>query len=256
MNKLIIGNLKMNIISKIERDNYFKSFRESIRGKKFQNTSIILCPPIIHLEYFLKGIKNKNVSFGVQNIYWENSGAYTGEISSNMVKYIGAEFVVVGHSERRKYFNETNSEVNKKITAIFKNKLTPVMCIGESLAEREAGKTKKVITEQINKGLTEVSKANISKLVIAYEPIWSIGTSKISTGEKIMSVRILIQKIFADKFGLAIGKMPKILYGGSVNYKNIKEVCLEAGMDGVLVGGESLYPASFMKIVDVLEEEN
>ncbi len=257
MNKLVIGNLKMNIVSKIERDNYFKSFRDSIKGKKFETTSIVICPPAIQLESFMRGIKNKNVSFGAQNAHWENSGAYTGEISSAMVSGIGIEFQIVGHSERRAQFNETNDVVNKKLISSFKNSLTPVMCIGESLSEKDSGETKAVILKQLTEGLKDIPKNKISKMVIAYEPVWSIstsGTGRVPTAEEIMSVRILIQKILADKFGLTIAQMPRILYGGSVNYKNTKEVCIDSGMDGVLVGGESLHPSSFIKIVEVLED--
>jgi triosephosphate isomerase (TIM) len=256
MNNLVIGNLKMNIVSKVERNNYFKSFRESIRGRKIKETSIVLCPPNIHLETFIKTIKNKNVSFGAQNAYWENAGSFTGKVSSAMVKNIGASYQIAGHSERRTKFGETNEDVNRKIGSAFRNKLIPVMCVGESSVEKEAEETKEVISTQIKEGLEGMSKVKISKMVIAYEPIWSIGSGKVPTGEEIMGVRILIQKILADKFDLTIKQMPRILYGGSVNYRNVKDICLGAGMNGVLVGGESLHPVSFLKIVDVLEENN
>lgn len=247
----------MNIISKIERDNYFRSIKESIRGKKFENTDIVLCPPALHLETFIKSIKNKNVSFGVQDAYWEDKGPFTGEISSAMASGLGAEFQIIGHSERRSCFNEIDDEVNKKVMSAFKNGLVPIMCIGEALEQKNAGETKRIILEQIIKGLDNMPKTKISKMVIAYEPIWSIstsGTGKIPTSEEIMGVRILIQKILADKFDLAIKQMPRILYGGSVNYKNVEQVCIESGMNGVLVGGESLHPSSFVKIVEVLED--
>lgn len=253
MKKIAIGNIKMNIVSRVERDNYFKSFRDSIKGKKFENSSIILCPPVIYLESFIKGIKNKNVSFGVQNAYWETKGSYTGEISSAMAFGVGAEYQIIGHSERRKSFGDTNEIVNNKISAAFKNNITPIMCIGESLEKKESGETKSVILKQLNEGLEGISRTKISKLMIAYEPIWSIGTGKVPTTEEIMGVRILIQKILADKFDLTLKQMPRILYGGSVNYKNTKEVCIDSGMDGVLVGGESLHPSSFIKIVEILE---
>lgn len=244
----------MNIISEVERNNYFKSFRESLRGKQLGNSSIIVCPPIIHLESFIKGIKNNNVSFGVQNAYWGDQGAFTGEISSAMARNFGADFQIIGHSERRTYFGESNEAVNAKVSSAFKNKLIPILCVGESLNQKESGETKKVIVDQIHAGLADISRAKISKLVIAYEPIWSIGTGKIPTAEDVMEVRILIQKILVDKFGLTMRQMPKIIYGGSVSYKNVREVCVDAGMDGVLVGGESLRPISFIKIAEVLEE--
>ncbi|HFC76883.1 MAG TPA: triose-phosphate isomerase [Candidatus Moranbacteria bacterium] len=256
MSRLVIGNLKMNIVSKVERNNYFKSFAGSIRNKKFSCTKIILCPSIIHLESFVSKIKNKNVSFGAQNIYYENKGAYTGENSPAMVKNFGGEYVIIGHSERRKYFGETNKDVNKKIKLALKEKLQPVFCLGEKLEERENGNLKKTIKEQLELGLKNIPKNKLSKIIIAYEPIWSIGSGKMPTAEEVMEVQILIKKILIDSFSLNIKKLPKILYGGSVNYRNVEEVCIKSGMDGVLVGGESLHPVDFLKIVEIIDSEN
>ena len=254
MEKLIVGNLKMNIISDTERENYFKSFKKSIGNKKLERTKIILCPPVIHLETFTKKIKNKNVSFGVQNIYYENKGAYTGEISPAMVKNFGGEYAIIGHSERRKYFNETDETVNQKIKLSLKEKLQPIFCLGETSEERKNGKLKDVIGKQLKKGLADIPKNKIFKVIIAYEPIWAIGTGNIPTVENIMEVQILIKKILVDKFSLDINKLPKILYGGSVDYRNTEKLCSDAGMDGVLVGGESLHPIDFLKIVEVLDK--
>lgn len=245
----------MNIISKIERDNYLKILRDKLKGKTFEETSIIICPPAVHLEYFSEKIKKGNIFWGIQNAHWENSGSYTGEISPAMAKEMGADFEIIGHSERRSNFGETNDMVNKKIFSAFKNNLIPIMCIGENIDERKSGETKKVVLNQILEGLKDLTKSKVSKMIIAYEPVWSIGTGETPRGEEIMGVRILIQKILADQFGLTIKQMPKILYGGSVDYKNAREVCLSAGMDGVLVGGESLYPDSFIKIAEILEDK-
>ncbi len=254
MEKLIIGNLKMNIVSDVERENYFKSFKKSIRNKKLKQTKIILCPPTIHLETFTKKIKNKNVSFGAQNVYYENKGSYTGEISPAMVKNFGGEYVIIGHSERRKYFNETDKTVNQKIKLSLKEKLQPIFCLGETSEERKSGELKNIISKQLKKGLADIPKNKIFKVIIAYEPIWAIGTGDIPTSENIMEVQILIKKILVDNFSLNINKLPKILYGGSVNYRNAKNLCLDVGMDGVLVGGESLHPVDFLKIVEVLDK--
>lgn len=254
MKKLIIGNLKMNIVSSTERENYFKSFKKSIRNKKFKQTKIILCPPVLHLEAFTKKIKNRNISFGAQNVYYENKGSYTGEISPAMVKNFGGECVIIGHSERRKYFKETDEIVNQKIKLSLKEKLQPIFCLGETSEERKAGELKNVISRQLKNGLAGILKNKILKVVIAYEPIWAIGTGNIPTVENIMEVQILIKKTLVDNFSLDIDNLPKILYGGSVDYRNTKKLCLDAGMDGVLVGGESLHPVDFLKIVEILDK--
>jgi len=246
----------MNIVSRVERDNYFKSLRNSLKGKKFEKISVVLCVPAIHLESFLKNIKNKNISFGIQDGHWENKGAFTGETSLAIASDLGAGFVIVGHSERRKHFHESNQTINAKLSNAFKNNLIPIFCIGENLEEKESGKTKEIILREISEGLDGISRAKISKMIIAYEPIWSIstsGTGRLPKSEEIMSAKILIQKILMDKFGLSVKQMPSIIYGGSVNYRNINETCLEPNMGGVLVGGESLHPDSFMRIAENIE---
>ncbi len=256
MSKLVVGNLKMNIISVIERKNYFKSFNDISKKLKASNVKVVLCPPAIHLESFVNKIKNGQIDFGAQNVYFKNKGAYTGEISPVMVKNFGGNYVIIGHSERRRYFKEKNGDINKKIVMSLKSKLSPILCIGETRKEREEGKLKKIISNQLKEGLNKISKKNISNTVIAYEPIWAIGAGKSPTADNIMEVQILIKKILVDTFSIKINKMPKILYGGSVNYRNIEEVCLSAGMDGVLVGGESLHPVDFLKIVENINKNN
>lgn len=251
--KLIIGNLKMNINSKAERESYFRDFENCLTGKKFKEISFIVCPSFIHLEAFVEKMHSWGVSVGAQNINTESCGRFTGEVSAPMIKNFGGEYVIIGHSERRVCFNETDDLINEKVKIALKNNLIPIICIGETEAERAAGEIKNIILAQLLGGLKDVSRIKISQVVIVYEPIWAIGSGRIPTSDEIMEVRILMQKILSDKFGLTLEKMPKIIYGGSVNAKNIEEICIESGMQGALVGGESLCPKDFIKIGEVLE---
>ena len=252
--KLLIGNLKMNIISESERENYFKGVDNCLMGRNFKEVKIILCPPFVHLEKFKNKFENqKIISIGGQNIHTEEKGRFTGEISAPMVKNFGGDYVIIGHSERRSNFGETDESINKKIKSALNNNLIPIFCIGETLAQRERGEIKTVIIEQLNRGLKDISGEKVSRIIIAYEPIWAIGSGQTPTSDEIMEVRILMQKILSDKFGLSLEKMPQIIYGGSVNFKKIKGLCIEAGMQGVLVGGESLHPNDFIKIGEILE---
>ncbi|MFZ2154275.1 MAG: triose-phosphate isomerase [Candidatus Moraniibacteriota bacterium] len=250
--KIAIGNIKMNIISKVERDNYFSGIRNGLADNKFKDVQIIICPPAIHLETFGSQLSPLGVSLGAQNIYTEERGRFTGEISAPMVKNFAGDYVIIGHSERRTFFNETNELISRKIKIALKNGLKPILCVGESMQTRLDGEIKKVLLEQLVDGLRHATKNKLGEMIIAYEPIWSIGSGKTPTGDEVMEARILIQKILIDNFGLSLNKLPKIIYGGSVDYKNIKEVCLDSGMDGALVGGESLHPVDFIKIVQLL----
>ncbi len=244
----------MNLRSPKERDDYIKKFKkETLSGQLKQTERVVLCPPVIYLEKFIKNIKSKKVSFGAQNAHQEERGAFTGEVSVAMVKNIGAEYLIIGHSERRKYFGEDDESVNQKIVSALKKKIKPIVCVGESAEERSSGKIKEKIFRQISVGLKDIAKVKIPQIIIAYEPIWAIGTGNIPSMEDIMEINILIKKILVDKFGLSVKKAPRVIYGGSVNADNIKETCLASGMDGVLVGGESLSPKDFWAIVKVIE---
>lgn len=243
----------MNIVSQIERENYFKGMENSLANKNFKNVKVVLCPPFIHLESFKNRIKNEAIFFGAQNIHEEELGRFTGEVSAPMVKNFGGDYAIIGHSERRVNFNETNEVVNRKIKTALKNNLTPVICIGETESERREGEIKNVISNQLIEGLKDIPIKKISQMILVYEPVWAIGSGRTPTGDEIMEIRILMQKIFTTNFGLNFDEMPKIIYGGSVDFKNIKTVCIDSGMDGVLVGGESLHPVDFIKIGEVLE---
>lgn len=254
MEKIIVGNMKMNLLTLVERERYFDSFKKEIKGKKFENSQIVLCPPAIHIEQFVKKAKTKKVAIGAQNIFWEERGAYTGEISAPMVKKVGAEYVIIGHSERRKYFSETNEIANAKIMLALKNGLTPVYCIGETMEERESGETSQVIIEQAVEGLSGISAAKISSVIVVYEPVWAVGTSTVPTSDDILEAKIILKKIFTEAYGAKVAEKINILYGGSVTAKTAKQVCVDPGMDGVLVGGASLIPLEFVKIAEIIDK--
>lgn len=254
MKKLIVGNLKMNLLAVVERDRYLESLKKELKGKDLSNCELVLCPPLIHLESFVGQIENKDFAVGAQNIFWEDRGSFTGEVSAPMVKNIGGEFVIVGHSERRKNFNETNEAVKAKIGSALNADLVPVLCVGETLEQREAGKTADVIIAQIHEGLAEVPVSRITTVVIAYEPVWAVGSDIVPSTDEIMEVRILIKKIFADTFGQQVAEKIRILYGGSVKATIAKQVCNDAEMDGVLVGRESLIPVEFIKIAQIISQ--
>lgn len=252
--KLVVGNLKMNLLTKVERDNYFKGIENSLMGRNFKEVNFVFCPPFVHLEAFIRKFeKRENVFLGVQNIHEEEKGRFTGEISAPMIKNLGGKYVIVGHSDRRRIFNESDELVNKKIKVVLDNDMIPIMCIGETQEERDDQEIKKVILHQLSEGLRDITKAKISKIVIAYEPVWAIGSGLTPTGDEIMEVRILIQKTLIN-MGLKLEELPIIIYGGSVNLRNIRENCSESGMQGVLVGGESLHPMDFIKIGEILEK--
>lgn len=255
MSKLIVGNLKMNLLTIAERDRYLESFKKEIKNKDFSQCEIVLCPPAIHLESFAGKIEDNDFFLGAQNIFWEDRGSFTGEISALMIKNIGAQYVIIGHSERRKYFNETNEIVKSKINSALGAGLFPIYCVGETLDERQAGKTTDVITRQIHEGLADVPVSRITSVVIAYEPVWAVGTDAVPTSDEIMEVKILLKKIFADTFGVSVAEKMRVLYGGSVKSATAKQLCVDSGMDGALVGRESLIPMEFIKIVEILNQQ-
>ena len=254
MNKLIIGNLKMNLLSALERDRYFNNFKQEAAGKRIKNAKIVICPPAVHLEAFQE-LKRKNVFLGAQNIFWERSGSFTGEVSPGMVKNLGADFVILGHSERRRYFCENNQEINLKIGAALKNGLKPILCVGENEEQKENGIL--AIVEQLDGCLRKISRVKIEDIIICYEPVWAISSNNpdhLPTTNEIMSARLLIKKFLVEKYGVKIAEKTNIIYGGSVDAKNVGEVCLDPGIDGVLVGKESLTPYEFIKIAKIIDQ--
>ena len=209
---------------------------------------LVVIPPMTALSEVKKAIEGSQVKLGAQNMYWEDEGAFTGEISAPMLKDAGCEYAVIGHSERRQYFGETDETVNKKIKAALAHDLIPIMCIGESLDEREKGKTIEKVEDQINAGLEGLGKDEISRLIIAYEPIWAIGTGLTATPSQAEEVHIFIREKLAEKYGNETASCAIILYGGSVKPASTYELLKEKNINGALVGGASLEADSFIQI--------
>ena len=209
---------------------------------------LVVIPPMTALSEVKKATEGSQVKLGAQNIFWEDEGAFTGEISAPMLKAAGCEYAVIGHSERRQYFGETDETVNRKIKAALAHDLIPIMCIGESLDEREKGKTIEKVEDQINAGLEELGKDEISRLIIAYEPIWAIGTGLTATPSQAEEVHIFIREKLAEKYGNETASCAIILYGGSVKPANTYELIKEKNINGALVGGASLEADSFIHI--------
>ena len=240
---LIAGNWKMNTTLE-EAKNLVKAILNEIDGTDGVET--VLCPPFVSLAAIKELLKGTSVGLGAQNMYFEDKGAYTGEISPIMLTNL-CSFVILGHSERRQYFFETNEIVNKKVKKAFEFGLQPIICVGESLADNEAGKTEQIISRQVRAGLAGVGST--SQLVIAYEPIWAIGTGKAATGKQANATISLIRGILADLWNREIAEAARILYGGSVTGSNIAEFIAEPDIDGALVGGASLKASDFVSIL-------
>ncbi|MDO9231512.1 MAG: triose-phosphate isomerase [bacterium] len=252
MSKLIIGNLKMNILSPAQQEQYLSLFKKELTGKKINNCELILCPPAIHLPGFQKA-KIKKIILGAQNMFWEEKGSYTGEISPAMLKNFDCAYVILGHSERRRYFCERDEEVNLKVISALKNGLKPVLCVGENGEQKKEGS--KVVLQQLENCLANISRGKIENVVICYEPVWAISSNNpdhLPSANDIMSAKLLIRKFLVGKYGVKLAEKVKIIYGGSVSASITKEVCLEPGMDGVLIGRESLAPHEFVKIASLL----
>jgi len=243
---IIAGNWKMNNTS-AESVELVSQLREMISDVK--EVEVVVAPPYTALGSVAAIIKDSNIFLSAQNIFWEEKGAFTGEISPSMLKDIGCQYAIIGHSERRQYFGETNDTVNKRLEAAIKVSLTPIMCIGETLEEREAGKTLTVIEQQMREGLNGLSSDEMGKVVVAYEPVWAIGTGKTATPDQAQEVHQFIRKVMAQIFGEEVAEEIRILYGGSVKIDNVDQLMSQNDIDGALVGGASLKADSFAGII-------
>jgi triosephosphate isomerase len=212
------------------------------------DVEIVICPPFTSINVATYLTKNTNIKIGAQNLFWEKSGAFTGEVSGDMLKELGCEYVIVGHSERRQYFGETDQTVNKKVFAAFAASLTPIVCVGETLQEREADKVEQALSAQIREGLQGLNAKDHGKIVIAYEPVWAIGTGRTATPAQASEAHGLIRGLLGEIFGEAAQSI-RIQYGGSVKPDNVKELMAQSDIDGALIGGAALKADSFEKLV-------
>ena len=246
--KVIAGNWKMNmdmngtvaLISELKNE---------IRNKNL-NASVIVCPPFTNLDTASALIKDSSIKLGAQNMYFEENGAFTGEISPSMLKSVGCEFVILGHSERRTIFGESDQVINKKIKTAVKHGLKPIFCIGETLEEREGGITFKVIEKQISNGLEGLSGTDLAELIVAYEPVWAIGTGRNATPRQAQEVHQFIRGLIAGQLSQSFADQLVIQYGGSVKADNASDLLSQPDIDGALVGGACLKADSFIKIVE------
>lgn len=234
--KVVAGNWKMNKTPK-EAVALVELLKDKINR---DDVDVVLCVPAIDITVVADAIKGTNIKLGAENLHYEDSGAYTGEISAPMLDEVGAGYVIIGHSERRDYFKERDDAVNKKILKAFEYNITPILCVGESLQEREDGITIEKIRMQVKKGIKNCTEEQAAKIVIAYEPIWAIGTGKHATNEQAQEVCSEIRKCVAEMYSDAVAQQTRILYGGSVNAANSAELFAMPDIDGGLVGGASL----------------
>jgi len=244
--KLIAANWKMYKTPETTLS-FFKEFLPLVADHA--RDEIVVCPPFVDLQTAIAAAAGSNVFVGAQNLHWEKEGAFTGEISAPMLNAIGATHVIIGHSERRQYFNETDDTVNRKLELALESGLTPIVCVGEVLEEREAGLTEDVLRRQCMRAFNGISARKAAKLVIAYEPVWAIGTGKTATPKMASDAHAEIRREAAKAFGEDFAANLRILYGGSVKPENCPSLMCDEEIDGALVGGASLDPKNFTKIV-------
>ncbi|MBI4372442.1 MAG: triose-phosphate isomerase [Candidatus Omnitrophica bacterium] len=243
---LIAGNWKMfktipegiNLVNTIKAGTY-----------KITDCDIVVCPPFTALAAISKEIEDTKIELGAQNMHFETDGAFTGEISPLMLKDVGCRYVILGHSERRQHFKETDDTINKKVIAALKYSLVPILCVGETLEEREARKAFEVVKKQFDESLKNLKAEEIERIVIAYEPVWAIGTGRTATPEQAEQMHSYIRRLLNEQYGEALGDRIKILYGGSVKPDNITQLMAKPNVDGALVGGASLKAEAFIQIV-------
>ncbi|MFH1202676.1 MAG: triose-phosphate isomerase [Candidatus Omnitrophota bacterium] len=244
---LIAGNWKMNkkISEAIELAN-------GIKREVFDLTDrveVVLCPPFLALAEVAEIISDSDIKLGAQDMFFKESGAYTGEVSAGMLKDVGCSYVIIGHSERRQYFSETNESVNKKLKAALKTDILPILCIGETLAERDAKKTFEVVEVQLKAALDSINNEDMLKITIAYEPVWAIGTGKNATPQEAQEVHKYLRNLILKWYNKEVAGNIRILYGGSIKPDNFKDIIAQEDVDGGLVGGASLETDSFVQLI-------
>ncbi|MFD1926931.1 triose-phosphate isomerase [Sporosarcina siberiensis] len=250
--RIIAGNWKM-----YKTIDEAKNFAQEVKGKLIESEIVeaVICPPAPYLYELAEITKGYSIKIGAQTMHEEIEGAFTGEISPTMLSNLGVQYVIIGHSERRMYFNETDQSVNKKVKAAFESNLTPIVCVGESLEERESNKTVEIVSNQVTKAFLNRTGETIEKAVIAYEPIWAIGTGKTATADDANEVCHAIRNTVEELYGADVANKVRIQYGGSVKPENIEELLTKEHIDGALVGGASLDSNSFLKLIEAASYE-
>ena len=249
---IIAGNWKMN-----KTASETKKFAEELKTvlPKAKWCEVVVCVPAVNIQAAIKAFKDMRVSIGAQNLFYEKSGAYTGEVSADMLKDLGVKYVIIGHSERRQYFGETDVSVNKKVHAALEAGLHPIICVGESLEQREMGITMELIALQIKAALCGVPAEKVRKCVVAYEPVWAIGTGKTATAEQAAEVCTLIRTTIRHMYGARIARSVTIQYGGSMKPSNAAELLAQPDIDGGLIGGAALKARDFTDIVNAANQD-
>ena len=225
-------------------------------NRKWDDVDVVICPPSIDLKsaYTVLDFDKTKISLGAQNVHWEESGAFTGEVSIPMIKDAGCEYCIAGHSERREMFNETDTSVNRKVKALVAAGIAPIMCVGESLALRDSGEYLEFITAQVRAGLAGLDELDMKQVVVAYEPIWAIGTGRTATPEQAQEVCAAIRAVLVEMFGAETADATRVLYGGSMNVGNVESLLAQTDIDGGLIGGASLKADSFRQLVEAAHE--
>lgn len=246
--KVIAGNWKMN--NDLQQSvNLIEELKGKLAGREV-NCDVVICPPFTSLYEAKKMIDGSIIKLGAQNMFYEDSGAFTGEISAPMLKSVGCEYVILGHSERRTIFGEKDDMINKKVKKAISQNLKPILCVGETLEEREKDVTEKVVKRQIEKGLNDVTPDEVLNVIIAYEPVWAIGTGKTATPQQAQEVHAFIRKLLTTMYSKDFAELIPIQYGGSVKPDNAKELLSQKDIDGALVGGACLKADSFIGIIE------
>ena len=245
--KLIIaGNWKMNYTAQ-DAVNMIKDLQTKLPD--FIPIDVVVCPPFTALHKVVEAAKGSKIKIGAQNVHWQSEGAFTGEISASMLKEISIDFVIIGHSERRQYFGETDQTVNQRLHAALRAGILPIVCVGETLDQRKGGETENTVKAQINKCLAGISPDQMEEMTIAYEPVWAIGTGITATPEQAQDVHQLIRRLINEQFNEAVANKVRIQYGGSVKVDNVKYLMSKPDIDGALVGGASLQADEFSKLI-------
>lgn len=251
--KIIAGNWKMYKTNP-EALRLVRQIKNRLEKNPVKKSTVVLCPPFTALSLMAEDLKSTKIGLGAQNLFWENEGAYTGEISAKMIKNTGAQWVIIGHSERRQYFKEEERIVNKKVKIALQNKLKVILCVGETLELRQQNLTKDIVLNQVEWGLNEMTPTELKNVVIAYEPVWAIGTGKTATPEQAQEIHLFLREVLDTLFGSDMGQKMSILYGGSVKPENAEGLFSQPDLDGALVGGACLETDSFYRIIKAGEK--